>query len=357
MEQTKNKSNVDFWQTKTIVTYFLSVLVFFIHISTFSNYSNEGLIGKLNGLFSIALTDVLTPIAVPLFFILSGATMFRNFTKENYVRKLKSRIQTLVIPYLLWNIVGLIFSLITSYTFISSYFIGRARFEVNLENVLLAIFHHGCNGPFWFIFNLIIFSVCAPLISFLINRRWSGLLFIFILMVANEYGLGLPETVFYSRLSLIFYVIGCVIGKHFFNEFSKGDKKHVFTWATVFLLLVFFYIIRGIAGFAIPSYVIVVLLTLYAIAFWNIMVELCANRIIRYRSFMENSFAVYALHVNVSAIITKVIYLILPKNNLFAIFNFVVTVILTLVVIQIICQMLKRYAPVIYCTLMGKSDR
>ena len=59
-------------------------------------------------------SSVLPTIAVPLFFFISGFLFFYkvDFDKNVYIKKLKSRYHTLVIPYLIWNFVGFLILLI-----------------------------------------------------------------------------------------------------------------------------------------------------------------------------------------------------------------------------------------------------
>ena len=63
--------------------------------------------------------------AVPVFFIISGYLFFQNITefkKEAYSSKVKSRIRTLFIPYLLWNLIALTENLIKHLPVLSSVF-------------------------------------------------------------------------------------------------------------------------------------------------------------------------------------------------------------------------------------------
>lgn len=55
----------------------------------------------------ILLSNILSGIAVPTFYLISGYFFFyrtEQFTKNIYLEKLKKRIHTLLIPYILWNI-------------------------------------------------------------------------------------------------------------------------------------------------------------------------------------------------------------------------------------------------------------
>ena len=58
----------------------------------------------------IISVNVISRVAVPLFFILSGYYFFNktDFTTYTYLRKLQRRIKTIVIPYLLWNLIAII---------------------------------------------------------------------------------------------------------------------------------------------------------------------------------------------------------------------------------------------------------
>ncbi len=56
------------------------------------------------------ISQEIARIAVPIFFLMSGYLFFAGFvwSKENYLDKVKSRIKTLLIPFLFWNIATLL---------------------------------------------------------------------------------------------------------------------------------------------------------------------------------------------------------------------------------------------------------
>lgn len=62
------------------------------------------------------------------------------------------------------------------------------------------------------------------------------------------------------------------------------------------------------------------------------------------------------MHQNVSAIFTKIIYLILPKYWLFGYVNFVITVPLTLIFIHYVKVFLERVMPEIAVMLGGSRS-
>ena len=160
-----------FWKKKTIVSFILSVLVVLIHASSFSQYIRSVEIPFFENFINIFFRKALPLFAVPLFFIILGATFFRDYNSSDYLKKIKNRIRTLAVPYLIWNILCMIFSIIISNTFISNYLIGRQKFVFTAENVLLSVFHYKCNGPFWFVFALMLYVLLTPLIQILIKNK------------------------------------------------------------------------------------------------------------------------------------------------------------------------------------------
>ena len=94
----------------------MAVAVVMIHVNPQVMPLNEAdfPLFSADGLFNvvaIGLSHVLARIAVPVFFLLSGMLFFLNMRQLSwggYRAKLKSRVHTLIIPYLLWNLVPFI---------------------------------------------------------------------------------------------------------------------------------------------------------------------------------------------------------------------------------------------------------
>lgn len=67
--------------------------------------------------WNIAFSRV-THIAVPTFFLISGFLFFVNFQEwswEGYKKKMSSRVKTLLIPYVFWNIVPFLLMVIAMF--------------------------------------------------------------------------------------------------------------------------------------------------------------------------------------------------------------------------------------------------
>lgn len=246
----------------------------------------------------------------------------------------------------------MIFNIVCSYSFLSRYFVGRSIFEITLKNILIGIFFRGVNTPFWFIFNLIVFSAAAPLIHLVIRNKYVGMATIVVVTILTNFGFGLPTKIFFSSTSIVFFLIGALIGKHYFEFTTKKSAKWM-QWVSIVFLITHVVLKNIFVSATIPGKPIwqVVVLTLSSFAVWNIT-DMFIHKI-KPRKLYSRSFAVFALHANVAAIITKLIVLCFPKDEWMAIPNFFATAILTLFVIQMICIFLEKFLPKVYNVLMG----
>lgn len=188
-------------EKKPLVSYLLSVLVFWIHCSSFENYRplSSGV-----DFVSYLLQRTITPVAVPLFMIIAGALFYRDYTNEKYLSKIKRRITSLVIPFLLWNTINMVFNMIATACF-KQYFIGRVPFEFSLSNILQGIFHYEYNQPFWFIFALIFFDLFAPVLNLIISNKYIGIIAIILTWIAANNGVGIPTP--FSSIPLALFII------------------------------------------------------------------------------------------------------------------------------------------------------
>ena len=164
-----------------IFSFILTVLVIWIHAVRPSSVYPESMAGA--GLWIMlqqVLGTYLGQIAVPGFFALSGYLFFRNADRAGedpaafFAGKLKSRIRTLVIPYLVWN---LIYFLV---------YLAAGRVELSADTAFKSIFLFYCNPVFWYLKQLIVITVLTPLLWLLIRKDRSAapvLLVLFILAV------------------------------------------------------------------------------------------------------------------------------------------------------------------------------
>jgi len=173
------------------------------------------------------VSNILVRVSVPLFFFVSGFLFYykTDFNGITYAKKVKSRIQSLLIPYLIWNIFLLaLYYFVQKIPDINALFSGEKERIADFSVVdYLHAFGIGRDFPinyqFWFLRDLIILVVAAPLIFYFIrSTKGYGILLLGVLWLFED---RLPYNLF--LLSSLFF-----FGSGAFFSISKTDFTQVF---------------------------------------------------------------------------------------------------------------------------------
>ena len=109
-------------------------------------------------------------IAVPCFWTISSFLYFASFDftspLTSYKSKLLSRTRTVMVPFIVFNIFGLLFSLVLLQVHPVDY---HPLEGVNAGNCLKALYHSKWNGALWYLRALFEFVLVAPLIGYVIR--------------------------------------------------------------------------------------------------------------------------------------------------------------------------------------------
>lgn len=269
--------------------FIMSVLVILIH-----SINNET---KFERFFSI--DNGIGQFAVPLFFIISGFLFFRNIKSTNdAVEKLKKRVYTLLIPYLLWNLI-----------YYAIHLFLKPGSGISIAEIMDAAFTYKYNPAFWFMYQLILLSIISPVLYFILNMGWKNPLrgvtvfamAIIVIVLAElivAFGIDIP---YINEDAFIYYVCGYFLA----TLYSKGkialiSKKNVLTCLFLFALtfIVNRYIYHSLLSN--PKYYNPFISTI-------ILVRLCGAMLIFYffdlifsydsvPKFMSQTFFLYAIH-------------------------------------------------------------
>ena len=169
----------------------LTVGVVFIHFNVLSD--NLAVRGTGNAehfptwlvcMFNL-FSEVLPRIAVPLFFIISGYLFFRSgFMIRTYTDKLRRRVRTLLVPYILWNLLYLIRTAFRDIPAFSGLSHDTAQANWSLSAVL-ACFWDNSRGvfpvpassyiypqdfPLWYVRDLMLVVVLAPVFYWMLKK-------------------------------------------------------------------------------------------------------------------------------------------------------------------------------------------
>lgn len=131
------------------------------------------------------LCNGLFRVAVPLLFLISGLLFFKNIEEvfDCYHSKLKSRIRTLVIPYLLYSIFVLVLNWILKTTMGAHPALNNSSLNDITPNSVSNFLFLWLFDPFvhlWFLRDLIILALISPIIFHFVNKAaFLSLLFVF----------------------------------------------------------------------------------------------------------------------------------------------------------------------------------
>jgi len=146
------------------------------------------------------------------------------FDKVTYLSKLKSRFRTLFIPYVLWNLLVILFFGIIHYFapgMINPNFNNVANFSIIQ---LLDCFWAGVGGypiayQFWFIRDLILLIILSPLVYLIIRTKLFkyiiGILTLAFVLIDNH-----------ALDVIVYFVLGAICGVHKLN-FIKICRKYL----------------------------------------------------------------------------------------------------------------------------------
>ena len=232
----RTNKNSTLSQIITALRFPLIVLVLFVH-SNFKGVSSAwdnalkasfslpiGNITLSLGTFIDFISGSLAPLANPFFFFISGLLFFhcRQFTHKVYINKIRHRQQSLLIPYILWNLLFLLIiaigsSLRPGWTAI----IDKPLSNFTIKDYLLIFWDTSLIGqkgglatpidiPLWFVRNLMVLSLVSPFIYTTIHflSRWHKRLALFMLIIflyAIHY---LPDQWEGWGQSLLFFSLG-----------------------------------------------------------------------------------------------------------------------------------------------------
>lgn len=157
--------------------------------------------------------QVFPRVAVPSFFVISGYLFFTNiryWSWDIYLNKVSKRIKTLLIPYLLWNVIAL------SYP-VSLYLIRDVPLPDSIVGWLSYFWDAGdglsqpLDYPLWYVRDLMVVTLLSPL--WYLMLKFLGLFFVAVLVVLYVLGI-IPTVPGLSITAVTFYCIGAYLSVH-----------------------------------------------------------------------------------------------------------------------------------------------
>ena len=309
----------------------------------------------------ILFSDGLCRVAVPIFFLISGYLFFvrlEKWDKGIWLEKIKKRMRTLLVPYLLWNFIAIAFSLSILYL----QFILKGGESPDIVawydgiDGLRAFWNSGGGGhpinyPLWFIRDLMVFVILAPLVFQYIKK--TGIIGLIILYLAYvlDFWVKIPG---FSAEGLFFFAFGAYFAIHGI-DFSTLFKKHwiaatVIACPLVIAMVLTYGIHDDIWGYARR------LFTLFGGASTIGIVALLfeKQRLKNLPLLSNSSFFIYAAHgTMVLPILQSGIGKILPSNQIGLIIGYFLAPFMTVAILVFCYYYLSNWMPKTIAVLTG----
>lgn len=338
---------IDFWHKIVSISFIYSLFIVALHNNAPLNYVNDGSVIALCNEYVVYFVKMLGELALPSFLIISGMLMYRNFDLGMFRAKCKSRIYSLVVPYLVWNCLNLLYEITVANTpFIAQYFVRKEAFAITTEHILRGIFFHGAGGVAWFLFDLIVFTALAPLFYLLLKNRVTGMLTLLCFYVCSVFNF--PVFSFLEGADKVaYYLFGAYVGLHGFryaqNVLSSSQARaNILCFAGLFILF-----LLGWHWYPVWDVPLTIML---CVSGWY-----CFDyvRIKPYAWLPGMSMFIYMSHVNVEACIAKVWVLLLPLRSSYELIAYFGSMIMAIAVILGCGIFLRKKMPRIFEVLVG----
>ena len=291
---------------------------------------------------------------VPGFFFISGYLFYKS--KKSYVQKLKSRIHTLLIPYLLWNAILLSLYLIAYAAGYPQKINYRSITEYGFIDYIRLFWDRGTydNGnfvpllcPFWYIRNLLIMSILSPLLCYIIKYGREFFLFIvsfwWMMTYHNAF---IPQTI-------LFFSLGA-----YFSIFNVNPLEWITKYNKCFLTLFVLFALADIAMHTIYPTTMNLqahrLALIFNIPVLIIIADFCVRRGCSMSLLPNAAFIVFAVHYPIVIITRKFcVAKFEMASDITHIVLYFISVIIATILSLLIYIFLERYFPKLKSILSG----
>lgn len=348
----------------TLLRFPMAVLIVFHHSSFELELKNgvsifEGLEAPFYHHLDYMFVKNITMIAVPLFFLISGFLFFckeKEFTIEIYINKLKKRIKTLLVPYIIWNVLVLLLYLVVQ-NVAPTMNSGRTKLvtEFNFGDFLSCFWSmkdlNGqatpIDGPLWFIRDLMIIMLLSPVIYWLINKLSFFVPGVFLALYISgavpAIG-GLPIAVY------TFFSIGAYFGIYKI-DFVKLAMKYV--KYSLFLYIVLLLVIVSMMDSQLPLYIIMAEIAIGVFTSIAVAGQMAQSGYVPNKFLAGSTFFLFASHSEVLKIFIRLCSQFGPSSEVFYCCAYVICPLMACMLLLLAYRVLNSFMPKLGAVLSG----
>lgn len=278
-------------------TFAFSILVVWVH-----SYNSELFLGITDAAAMVYkiehwLGGYIAQIAVPGFFMLSAYLFYRNFTWKKLLEKWDSRIHSLLVPFILWNALYYLGYVIASRIPFVTGVVGKGLIPFDLMTAADALLHYTYNYVFWYLYQLILLVLLAPVIYGALRNRYLGAAVILGIGVALWRGGSLPPL---NLDALFYYAVAAYAAIHGRSKIETWSREAGFLGLFLVAIAVVMRYLLMKNGMAVMAAVAFRLLV--PAALWLMVDE---KKLPEAKTWMKHNFFLYAIHFAVVRLINK----------------------------------------------------
>ncbi len=310
----------------------------------FFDDNNLGFYGYIYNL----ITEIIAQSAVPLFFFISGFLFFKGeFTYESYLRKLKRRAKTILLPYIIWNLFVILMTLCLQ-IFASGLTSGNRANIVDLHLKLWPTFflnYDGTGSPIcyqmWFLRDLMVAMVLSPILYWGIRILRQYFILILGILWLTNYWIDVPGI---SIAALFFFSAGSYFNINKIN-FVETLEPFRIKAAVLYILLCFtnlYFFSREWVGYVHGAAIIAGMIV--AITLSSHFIKTGKWKVNEFLS--ESSFFIYAYHALVIGFVAKMMVIMgVPATSMGLLAAYLIAPTITILIGLGIYSLLKRWCP------------
>ena len=374
-------------QSLDLLRFPLAVVVVAIHTFNINGFTIQGVPISLENMpvlleINHVINGFLRGQSVPIYFFISGFVFFFSLeggklTKEKYSQKLKNRVKTLLIPYLIWNIVAVLKRFFVRLPCFSSLFVNanKAQLDFSLSAILetfwddskgifimpptanetVTNYTYPADTPLWFVRDLMIVVLCTPMLYWTLKRiRHYFVLTLGVLWFTLAYwDLGHINQLLTAFFFFSWGAYMSVNAKDMMHEFSRFSKISMMLYPLLALLFVFSeHYYPGLSDTIKRLNVFVGLFFAYNVSSWLLRHHIC-----KVSPFLaSSSFFIYVAHYLMCDSFLKLFFFIFrPATDLGMLSIFVSAVVTTVTILLLTFYLLKRYTPGFLKVITGRK--
>ncbi|MBQ7203723.1 MAG: acyltransferase [Eubacterium sp.] len=349
--------------------FLLCVLIVFIHSGCLfmnipGNTEMQTVFGvNYSSYIQLFIIEGICRIAVPLFMMISGYLFYLSFdgSWKSYGNKLKRRFFSLVIPYLFWSsLTFLAFFFAQKFLGMGEFFTTRNNDSINVLFLLKNIVLDSYDSPLWFCRYLIVFAILSIVLYWPL-KKCPIIVFVLLLylwLFNGKFFSFIPPGLRFD--SIFFYFFGAIIALH--KDYYKRVEEKI-NKPTIIVAGVIYFLLLSIRTlffcYQDPNYLLIgdeniildistkILIPLGMFAFWYSYDYIFKNKneLLKLSGY---SFLIFAAHHPIVNVIKKVAFRFIDYNYLSSILVYLLSAIITIIIIILVGVIIKRFVPILW---------